>query len=71
MRAMDLIWFACLRAALDMMRPKRRLLYLKAVSALIGDPNVIPCVARDKAAEVALARETWIKMVSEIIDTGA
>ncbi len=64
---MDLIWLACLRAALAGMKPKRRLRYLQAVSDIIGDPDIVPCAHRDAVREIVGARETWAKLLPKIV----
>lgn len=66
MRAMDLIWFACLRVALRGMKPKARFRFLQEVSEIVGHPGVIPFIQRDAATEVSTARETWDKILSKL-----
>lgn len=70
MRAMDVIWMACFRAALAGMKPKARLRYLKAVSEIIGDPAVVPCIDKDDAAEVTRAKVAWARLLPTLAGGG-
>lgn len=67
MRAMDLIWLACLRAYLGTLKPKERLAYLKAVSDIVGDPGVTILAPKEIRGEVADARASWAKLLPKMV----
>lgn len=66
MRAMDLIWFACLRVFLRTLKPKARFRFMRDVSDIVGQPGVIPFIQKDAATEVSTARETWQKVLAKL-----